>query len=267
MCARFTLRAGPEVVTDLFQLDEIPEMPARYNIAPTQSVLGIVSRRHPKWLRWGLVPPWAKDPSMGHKLINARAENLAERPSFRNAFARRRCLIPADGFYEWTAVEIGGGAVQEGLFEESDLPAASEPVKALKKPKTRRQPYYLGLQDFSVFAFAGLWEFWKGAGGEPLETCTIITTEPNELVRPMHDRMPAILRPDDHDLWLDRSIESPDVLLPLLHPFPAEEMAAYAVDTIVNSALNETPSCVSPAEAAPPGGYEEANEMRGGSVV
>lgn len=262
MCARFTLRAGPEVVADLFLLDDIPEMSARYNIAPTQPVLGIVSGRRLKWLRWGLVPSWAKDPSMGQKLINARAENLAERPSFRNAFARRRCLIPADGFYEWTEVvesrreepcqEMGGGEGQDGLFAESDLPPPIKAPMAIKKPKARRQPYYLGLQDFSVFAFAGLWEFWKGADGEPLETCTIITTEPNALVRPMHDRMPVILRPDDHDLWLDRSVESPNVLLPLLRPFPAEEMAAYAVDTIVNSALNETPSCVSPAESDPP---------------
>jgi putative SOS response-associated peptidase YedK len=261
MCARFTLRAAAPAVADLFNVDEVPEMPPRFNIAPTQPVIGIVGRRGGgralKYLQWGLIPSWAKDPAIGQRLINARAENLTERPAFRNAYRWRRCLVPADGFYEWMEIEDkdeGGGMKDEepstgqlDLFGDKDLKKITKKAKPTK-PKVRKQPYYIGLKDFSIFAFAGLWERWDPEGLGPLETCTIITTEPNGLVRPMHDRMPVILRPEDYDLWLNREVESPDALTELLGPYPEDEMTAYPVSTAVNSANHETPECVAPLE-------------------
>lgn len=264
MCARFTLRASAEVVAGLFEVDELPAEPPRYNIAPTQPVVAVIERkaggRAAKLFQWGLIPSWAKDPSIGPRLINARAESLAERPAFKNALARRRCLIPADGFYEWAEIpeEYGAGGLeigkregpkdaQQNLFPDLD----EDPNSKLETPHSKRkarkkQPYYIGLKDFSVFAFAGLWEFWEQPGGDTLYTCAIITTEPNELVRPMHDRMPVILRHQDYEAWLDRKIKNLSTLRSMLGPFPAEEMNAYPVSNVVNNANNETPDCVAP---------------------
>lgn len=254
MCARFTLRTSAQAVAEAFDIDEMPDAPPRFNIAPTQAVLGVVARkeggRRLKYFHWGLVPSWAKDRSVGNRLINARAESLSEKSSFRNAFERRRCLIPADGFYEW--MEVTEEASTEDL-EPGQLNLFGDPVVAGKKqpkPKVKKQPFYIGLQDFSLFAFAGIWEFWRDPEGNPFESCAIITTPPNSLIAPMHDRMPAILHPGDYALWLDRSVPDVPEVHALLRPFPAEEMAAYPVATVVNNANNETPECVAPVEAS-----------------
>ncbi|HEY0128503.1 MAG TPA: SOS response-associated peptidase, partial [Rubrobacteraceae bacterium] len=170
MCGRFTQRADAKALAKAFGVAEVPEVEARYNVAPTQDILGVYESedgREAKFFRWGLIPSWAKDSSMGARLINARAETVAEKPSFRDAFKRRRCVIPADGFYEWQ--RVGG----------------------------KRQPYFFRMRDERPFGFAGLWERWEGAGGETLYSCTILTTEANEVLRPVHDRMPVILHPEE----------------------------------------------------------------------
>lgn len=238
------------MIKDLFDLSDLPEIEPRYNIAPTQDVLAIAINKEgesrPRLLRWGLVPSWAKDPSIGQKLINARAEGIAEKPSFRKAFEKRRCLIPADGFYEWMEVEEGEpeqGHAQKGLFGEEE----PEPPRS-KKPKTIKQPFHIGLQGFRPFAFAGLWEVWRqDPESEPLVSCTIITTTPNELVRPLHDRMPVILPPESFDAWLDHDAPL-EMVQALLQPYPSEEMACYAVSTLVNSPRNEGAECIEPLE-------------------
>jgi putative SOS response-associated peptidase YedK len=171
--------------------------------------------REATFLKWGLVPRWAKDPAVGNRLINARAETVTEKPSFRDAFKRRRCLVPLDGFYEWS------------------------------RRGDRKRPFYFHMRDGEPFAVAGLWEVWEGDGG-PLETCTLLTTGANELLAPYHDRMPVILRPEDYDRWLDADISRPELLLPLLRPYSPEEMAAYPVGLLVNSPSNEDPRCVEP---------------------
>jgi putative SOS response-associated peptidase YedK len=221
MCGRFSLHAAGAALAEQFGLAEVPELEPRYNIAPTQPVLVVRQEDDTRRLRavqWGLVPNWADDPAIGARLINARGETVAEKPSFRTAFARRRCLVPADGFYEWQASGKG-------------------------RP---RQPFYIRMQDTRPFAFAGLWEYWEGAEGA-LETCTIITTEPNDLLRPLHNRMPVILPAADYAQWLD-----PDTprgpLGALLQPYPAEEMTAYPVHRTVNNARHEGPECIVAAE-------------------
>jgi putative SOS response-associated peptidase YedK len=175
-----------------------------------------VSRgRAATFLKWGPVPRWAKDPSVGTRLINAGAETVTEKPSFRDAFVRRRCLVPLDGFYEWS------------------------------RRGDRKRPFYFHMKDGEPFAVAGLWEVWEG-GGAPLETCTLLTTEANELLAPYHDRMPVIVRPEDYDLWLDAGVRSAELLRPLLRPYAHEEMGAYEVSPLVNSPSNDSPRCVEP---------------------
>jgi putative SOS response-associated peptidase YedK len=211
MCGRFTQRQPASRIAQEFQVDEVPPIEARYNIAPTQTVLSIhqaADGREAKLLKWGLIPSWTKDPSIGAKLINARSETVAEKPSFREAFKKRRCLIPADGFYEWQ--RTGG----------------------------RKQPYFFRMLDDRPFGFAGLWERWKGQDGEVVESCAILTTEANELLQPVHDRMPVILRAEDYELWLDEDVRQQDFRRELLRPFPASEMTAYPVSTLVNSTRN-----------------------------
>jgi putative SOS response-associated peptidase YedK len=168
-------------------------------------------------LRWGLVPPWAEDQKIGNRLINARAETAAGKPSFRAAFKRRRCLVPADGFYEW------------------------------QKVGRAKQPYYIRLKDGAPFAFAGLWEHWQGADGEIIESCTLLTTEANDLMRPIHERMPVMLKPEDFGRWLDRDAPAGKALAALLCPYPAEAMTAYPVSAHVNNPRNDGPACVAPA--------------------
>ncbi len=223
MCGRFTLITPVPILAELFLFPEPPQVPPppRYNVAPTQAVAAVRAVSGPDdrelvWLRWGLVPPWADDPAIGNRLINGRAETAATKPAFRSAFRQRRCLIPADGFYEWQ--RIGG----------------------------KKQPYYFRRRDGRPFAFAGLWEHWQGPQG-PLESCTLLTTEANDLVRPVHERMPVILEPGAYERWLDPAVHEPELLQPLLHPLPGEAMTAYPVSPTVNNPRNESPRCIEPA--------------------
>ncbi len=220
MCGRFTLTVDPEELQQQFGLSEPPptELVPRYNIAPSQAVAVVANapERKLELFQWGLIPSWAKDPKIGNKLINARAETLAEKPSFRTALKRRRCLVVADGFYEW------------------------------KKNGATKTPMYVQMQDRRPFAFAGLWEVWQPPDGSRLKTCTIITTEPNELLATIHNRMPAILGPADYDAWLQPDEVAADQLLPLLRPFDARRMQAVPVSTRVNSPDFDAPECVLP---------------------
>ncbi|WP_322793184.1 SOS response-associated peptidase [Bellilinea sp.] len=221
MCGRFSLALDPEELREVFGLVETPTLwIPRYNIAPTQPVAVITDAARPKldYMRWGLVPSWAKDISIGQKLINARAETIREKPSFRSAFSRRRCLIPADGFFEWKKPEGG-----------KKLPA---------------EPYYFRLRDGKPFAFAGLWEIWHSPEGDELKTCTILTTDANELVGTVHQRMPILFEVDEAWTWLQPL--AADTLLALLKPFPAEKMEAYPVSRLVNDPKQDDPQCVQP---------------------
>lgn len=218
MCGRYTQRHTAAEVAERFDLDAAPDfITPRYNIAPAQSVPVIAERdgRNVLACKWGLAPFWSKDPALGHKLINAKAETLAEKPSFKYALEKRRCLIPADGFYEWD-----------------------------KRVKPS-QPMFIHRRDDALFAFAGLWEECKLLDGEVLRTCTIITVEPNELVGEFHHRMAAILQPEDEAVWLDQGSRLPAVLA-LLRPFAAEALEAYPVSTAVNSTRNETAALIAP---------------------
>jgi putative SOS response-associated peptidase YedK len=227
MCGRFTLSTPPQTLQEIFDLQETPDIPPRYNIAPSEAIATIrrpqpQAQRELVMLRWGLVPPWAKDPDVGSRMINARSETAATNNAFRSAFRRRRCLIPADGFYEWQKLE------------------------------RRKQPYWIRMRDGLPFAFAGLWEHWEGQPGQILETCTILTTAPSDVVRPIHDRMPVILEPDVWDLWLDPSVQEPDMLQPLLHAYPAEQMLAVPVSNLVNNPANDHPECIAPLASDEP---------------
>jgi putative SOS response-associated peptidase YedK len=217
MCGRFTLMLDAEDLQSEFGLQAVPaEYVPRYNIAPTQPVAVITARdeNHLEWMRWGLVPSWAKDPSIGSKMINARSETVQEKPSFRNAFNRRRCMIPADGFYEWKRSPGKGPS----------------------------QPYYFYARDRKPFAFAGLWELWRLPEGDDLFTCTILTTNANSLVADVHERMPVILRGSAMESWLGPG--SPASWQALLQPFPAEEMSLHPVSSAVNSAVIDRPELV-----------------------
>ncbi|NTW48302.1 MAG: SOS response-associated peptidase [Chlorobiales bacterium] len=222
MCGRFVCKSTMDELVEAFQIDEVSDdLPEpSYNIGPSGSVLAIIGngKRKLGMLQWGLVPSWAKDPEIGHKMINARAETLTEKPSFRDAFKKRRCLIVANGFYEW------------------------------RKDADEKVPMYIYLKSNRPFAFAGLYEMWHSPEGEKLSTCTIITTAPNSLMKPIHNRMPAIIPAYGYDHWLDRNVTDPEVLQALLAPYPAEEMAAYAVSRWVNSPRNNSEKCIAPAE-------------------
>jgi putative SOS response-associated peptidase YedK len=219
MCGRYTLHNTPDEITERFAVSKLRfDVSPRYNIAPSQTVPAITqeSDRCLDGYQWGLIPFWSKDPEIGARLINARAETLADKPAFKYAFARRRCLIPANGFYEW---KQAGGA---------------------------RQPVHIRLRQGKLFAFAGLWEQWRPEAGPPVRSCTIITVEPNSLLAPIHSRMPAILHPDTETLWLDISVNQPQTLLKLLQPYPSNEMECFAVSRRVNSSAFDDPSCLHP---------------------
>jgi putative SOS response-associated peptidase YedK len=221
MCGRFTLRQPAHAVGEQFGLDAVPAFEPRYNIAPTQSVLAVRhaagTGKEAVFLRWGLVPSWASDLSIGNRLLNARAETIAEKPSFRAAFKHRRCLIVADGFYEWQSVA------------------------------GKKQPIHFRFRDGRLFAFAGLWEHWNVPDGPAIETCTILTTTSNELIRPLHDRMPVILDPDHREAWLDPQFADRDALQSWLIPWPAEEMTGVPASMRVNNPRNEGPACLEAA--------------------
>jgi putative SOS response-associated peptidase YedK len=221
MCGRFTLTVDPADLKEAFGEYGFPSNFApRFNIAPTQPVLAIPNDGAQKadFFMWGLIPSWAKDPAIGSRLINARAETLAEKPSFRGSFKYKRCLILADGFYEWK----------------------SQPGSKIKIP------HFIHMQDRNPFAFAGLWDNWNSPDGSLVKSCTIITTDPNELMAGLHTRMPVILKPADYEQWLDPAPRTPDSLAALLKPYTAAEMAAYPVSTMVNSPANDRAELVVP---------------------
>lgn len=219
MCGRYSITSPLEALRRLFVFPERPNLPPRGNVAPTQAVPAVrmeADGRHLVMPRWGLVPGWAKDIGIGYKMINARSETLSGNGAFRAAFHARRCLIPADGFYEWRGEDRGGG----------------KPVK---------QPYRVTLADGAPFAFAGLWEHWKNPEtGEPMESCAIITTEANRALAPVHHRMPVILPTEAHAAWLDPAARG-DGLRALLRPYPADRVVVFPVSSAVNSVKNDAP--------------------------
>lgn len=218
MCGRFALIVDASVLAGVFDVDPPRQLTPRFNIAPTQPVPIIRSTREGSrecsMVRWGLVPSWAKDERIGARMINARGETVGEKPSFRSAAKTRRCLIPADGFYEWARTPEG------------------------------KQPHFIHFADGRTFAFAGLWERWQKGDSGPLDTCTIITTRPNELIAPLHDRMPVILPSDRHAEWLEPAPLAPELLQELLSPHPPGDMEAYPVSTFVSNPRNEGPECI-----------------------
>ncbi|HZM24416.1 MAG TPA: SOS response-associated peptidase [Anaerolineales bacterium] len=223
MCGRFTLTANPAEQQEPFNNFTFPDKFApRFNIAPTQPILAIPNddKFTADFFVWGLIPMWAKDPNIGNRLINARAETLPEKPAFRGSLKYKRCLILADGFYEWKTVDG-------------------------KKSKT---PFFIHMKDRKPFAFAGLWDSWNSPEGSQIKSTTIITTEPNELMSLLHNRMPVILHPRDYDKWLNPSPQTPDQLMPLLKPFSADAMDAYPVTPLVNKPVNDIPELVVPAK-------------------
>ncbi|GAB4114036.1 MAG: SOS response-associated peptidase [Acidobacteriota bacterium] len=248
MCGRYTL-TRPELIPDEFEISEV-RIPPRFNIAPTQEApvvrLDREGRREGALLRWGLVPHWSAEKAPSARTINARAESLLERPSFRDAFRFRRCLVPADGFFEWTPAD------QVESLERWLRDGASEPpVAGPKLAAGRRQPWYITLDPPRLFAFAGLWE-WNRRGAELLETFTIITCDPNERLRPFHDRMPVILAREHYSVWLDP--ETPlEVCQALLVPCPAGAVNCVAVDPIVNKPDVDDPRCIRPLASVQPG--------------
>jgi putative SOS response-associated peptidase YedK len=217
MCGRYELHSHPTVIALQFGLARPPELAARYNIAPQQQVPVVrqdaAGERELVSMRWGLVPFWAKDADIGARTINARSETVAEKPAFRNAFRRHRCLLPADGFYEWA------------------------------KQRVRKQPVRVHRADGRLLGLAGLWERWRGPDGVELETCTILTTGANALVAPVHDRMPVIVDPADYECWLRGSA---DEAAALLRPAPAGELALHPVSLAVNNVRNDAPALIEP---------------------
>jgi len=228
VCGRYVQASSPELLAERFGVDDVAvdEHAPAYNVAPRAEVPAVRRRKDRtvlSRLRWGLVPSWAKDPKIGDRLINARAESLAAKPAYRTAFAKRRCLIPADGFYEWQA----------------------------RPGQKRKQPMFVHRRDGEPMAFAGLWEAWRdpeqGEDADWLRTCAIVTTTANDLLAPIHDRMPVILPESAWDTWLDPDADS-RVLQSLLVPAPAELVAAYPVSPLVNSAKHDGPELVQPFE-------------------
>lgn len=221
MCGRYTLHVPTRALMDLFDLPEVPDLLPRYNVAPSQEVPVVRQpgeTRELTLLRWGLIPFWSKDPKGGPTPINARADSASEKPAFRQAFRRHRCLLPADGFYEW------------------------------KKEGTKKQPVLFRMRDEGPFAFAGLWDRWEGPDGQIIQSCTLLTTEPNALVAPVHDRMPVILPPEAYALWLDPTETDPARVQPLLRPYPAEAMTATLVGPRVNSPREDDPALIAPVQ-------------------
>jgi putative SOS response-associated peptidase YedK len=220
MCGRYVLKAALPDIARMLGMDVDLALEPRYNIAPTTPVPACRMERPDEkeltLLRWGLVPHWAKQADGNYRMINARAETVATKPAFRTPFRSRRCLIPADGYYEWKSVA------------------------------GRKQPYYFTMKDGNPFCFAGLWERWQPAEGDALETCAIITTEANALGAEVHHRMPVIIGADDYEQWLDPRVTRSDEVLPLLAPFPPEAMTVYPVSTLVNNARVDEARCVTP---------------------
>lgn len=221
MCGRFSLTADPNQLRKAFPWLNIPEGPLpRYNVAPSQPVAVVPNDGKDRldFFLWGLIPSWAKDPKMGNRMINARSETLAQKPSFRAAFRRRRCLIPADGFYEWKR----------------------EPGEQSKTP------IYIKLESGKPFSFAGLWENWQSPDGSLIRSCTIITTQPNDFMNDIHNRMPVILPEETYTLWLDPGEPDLDQLQAVLQPYSGTDLSAYPVSKVVNNPANDNPACIEP---------------------
>ncbi len=219
MCGRFSFTMDMDELQEAFPgVDFGLYFDKSYNIAPSQNIMAItnVNSKNAGLFHWGLIPSWSKDKKIGYKMINARSETLAEKPSFKNAYKKQRCLIPADGFYEW------------------------------KKETTTKTPFHIRMKSGKPFAFAGLWEKWQNPTEGIIYSCTIITTEANSLVKQVHHRMPVILAPEKYDVWLDPEIQQPAELGKLLVPFDADKMTSYPVSAMVNSPKNNTPDCVKP---------------------
>lgn len=221
MCGRYSLQTPADRLVAFFRIPRVPSLKPRHNIAPSQQVPIVrlsptQNVRELTLARWGLIPAWAKDPGIGARMINARAETVAEKPAFREALVRRRCLIPADGYYEW------------------------------QRQGRRKQPFYIHMRDGKPFAFAGLWERWEGPDRAPVESCALLTTEPNESLKEIHNRMPVILAPEDYDLWLDPEVRQAERLTLLLRPYPPEEITAYPVSLRVNDPSHDDRQCLEP---------------------
>jgi putative SOS response-associated peptidase YedK len=216
MCGRFTLTVNIKTLAEVFGVEPTLETTPRYNVAPTQDVVTIMRNGtdHLAQLRWGLIPSWAKDESIGSRMINARAESLAEKASFKGLLRSKRCLVLADGFYEW------------------------------KQENGSKTPMFITMKSGKPFAFAGLWDNWKSPDGQQIRSCTIITTEPNELVASIHNRMPAILLPDARELWLDTNVRDEQALLHWLTPYPADQMTARPVSRLVNDPKHDSPELI-----------------------
>ena len=219
MCGRFVLSLSTVDIIKKFAVDKVlGESIPSYNIAPTQMVSGIVNDGSNCLVQfqWGLIPSWAKDPSIGSKMINARAETLSGKPSFKKAFKQQRCLIISDGFYEW------------------------------RKDGKAKTPYFIRLKAHELFGFAGLFDIWTSSKGEKTKSCTIITTESNELLKPVHSRMPVIIPKDDEPLWLNPAMQNEKQIFPVLKQYPSEKMECYEVSKTVNSPANNSPDCIKP---------------------
>lgn len=222
MCGRYSLTIDKQKLLQEFDLQQehLKSISPRYNIAPSQPVLIITSQENKSKLelcQWGLIPSWAKDPSIGNRMINARKETIVEKPSYRSPFKNRRCLVLADGFYEW------------------------------KQTGKTKIPYYIRLKSGAPFGMAGLWSHWQSKEGSEILSCTIITGEPNELMKPIHDRMPMIIPKNQRPFWLDHSRFESDKLLKLLEPYSENEMEAFPVSRVVNDPKNDIPDCIAPA--------------------
>ena len=223
MCARYSLIATAEELVEWFKLRKKIELAPRYNIAPTQAVAVVRQdapggERRYDLMRWGLIPHWAKDTSMANRMINARSETVAEKPGFRNALRRRRCILPCSGYYEW------------------------------KKLDKRKQPYWIRMKDAPLFAFAALWESWNSPDGGTIESCALLTMDAIASMRPIHDRMPVVLLPGQYDAWLDPAQQSGETALKLVRPLGDGLLEAIPVSTHVNNSRHEGPACVAPPE-------------------
>ena len=223
MCGRFTFAISPELLAEVFGVPVLEEIPRRYNIAPSQPVPilreAATGGRYLSSVRWGLVPHWAKDLSIGNRMNNARCETVHEKPAFRQVIRARRCIVPASGFFEWAASPAG------------------------------KSPHYVTMRDGSPLAFAGIWDSWRTPEGEILETCAILTTTANSLMAPLHDRMPVLLHRTEFDLWLDRSMNNPEKLQRLYQSYPAELLQEREVSSMVNNPTHDTPENITPVIA------------------
>jgi putative SOS response-associated peptidase YedK len=224
VCGRFTLTTSPEQVAEHFELEAAPQLAPRFNVAPTQPVATIDASSGTRSLalrRWGLIPPWAEDERIASRQINARVETVADKPAYRHALRERRCIVPADGFYEWSG-------------------AAGS-----------KQPHHIGVPDGELFGFAGLWESWRDATDTPIETCVILTTEANGVLGGLHRRMPVILHPSRYDAWLDAAEHEPSHVLTALDSRVADTLTFAPVSYRVNDVANDDPGCLSQVETQP----------------